>query len=135
MAVDSSCFLQGEAEEVAPLTALLHHQGVVPVLLLKGRCDRDDVHVPGGGECSLLKAQDDVVAKVSGRLIIHVFDKDSKGALVELSRPAALIAHLDSGLQNRLAELFADVPAAVESLGYGTDRDPQPVCDVFDCRS
>jgi hypothetical protein len=62
-------------------------------------------------------------------------NKDSKGALVELSRPAVLIAHLDSGLQNRLAELFADVPAAVESLGYGTDRDPQPVCDVFDCRS
>ena len=102
---------------------------------LKGRCDRYDVDVPGGGERSLLKAQDHVVAKVSGRLIIHVFDKDSKGALVELSRPAALIAHLDSGLQNRLAELFADVPAAVESLGYGTDRDPQPVCDVFDCRS
>ena len=123
--------LQGKADEKGADISVFQHKGVIFFTGLKIWSDRHNGDAVMRRIRSLLKAEDDVVAKLFRCFVAHIFNENAKLLRFAGTHLFWGISHFNGGIQYGLAKLFADVAGAVQSFGDGADRNAEPVCDIF----
>ena len=84
--------------------------------LLKADGHGNDIHDPSLGLRHLLKAKNNVMSELIGRVVIHIFDQDAE-LLLLLLLAFIDITELHGRIQDLFAHLLADIRGVVQGFG------------------
>ena len=106
---------KAEAQHEGGLVPVFHHENTVRNSALKFFIQGKDIHDPALGLRHLLKAQNNIMAKLIGSLVFHIFHQNTDLFFFFL-QTSVDIAHFHGSLQDFFTHFLAYVRGVVQSL-------------------